>query len=63
MMSTSEKTGQIALLGGSVDGVTQPLLDLSQWDPTRQPVLLLNLSADEQDRVLHRAGSHFVNEI
>ena len=52
MMSTSEKTGQIALLGGSVDGVTQPLLDVSQWDPTRQPVLLLNLSADEQDRVL-----------
>ncbi|MFQ1744173.1 diguanylate cyclase domain-containing protein [Aeromonas veronii] len=52
MMSTSEHPSQIALLGGSVDRVALPLLDLSCWDPLQQPVLLLNLPADEQDRVL-----------
>ncbi|MGE6098389.1 hypothetical protein [Aeromonas salmonicida] len=52
MMSTSEQPSRIALLGGQVDRATQPLADWSQWNPAQHAVLLLNLPADEQDRVL-----------
>lgn len=52
MMSTSEQPCPIALLGGSVDVATQALADWSQWNAEQQPVLLLNLPAEEQDRVL-----------
>ncbi|KTA92954.1 histidine kinase [Aeromonas salmonicida subsp. smithia] len=52
MMSTSEQPSRIALLGGPVDRATQPLADWSQWNPAQHAVLLLNLPADEQDRVL-----------
>ncbi|WP_429179409.1 diguanylate cyclase domain-containing protein [Aeromonas salmonicida] len=52
MMSTSEQPSRIALLGGQMDRATQPLADWSQWNPAQHAVLLLNLPADEQDRVL-----------
>ena len=52
MMSTSEQPSRIALLGSEVDRATQPLADWSQWNPAQHAVLLLNLPADEQDRVL-----------
>ncbi|WP_429187069.1 diguanylate cyclase domain-containing protein [Aeromonas veronii] len=52
MMSTNEQPIQIALLGASMDRVTQHITDWSLWDPAQQAVLLLNLPADEQDQVL-----------
>lgn len=52
MMSTNETPCPIALLGGNVERATLALADWSQWKSEQQPVLLLNLPAEEQDRVL-----------
>lgn len=52
MVSTSQQPCVIALLGEPVGRATQPQSDWSTWDPARQPVLLLNLPASEQDRIL-----------
>lgn len=52
MMNTSEQPCPLALLGDPVVRAAQPLDEWSQWEPAQQPVLLLNLPAGEQDRVL-----------
>lgn len=52
MTSTSEQLCQISLLGAPVERNTQSLDDLSQWQTALQPVLLLNLPSEEQDRIL-----------
>ena len=52
MVSTSQPPCVIALLGDPVERITHPQSEWSQWDPTQQPVLLLNLPANEQDLIL-----------
>lgn len=52
MVNRNQQPAAIALLGESVERRTHPQTDWSSWDPAAQPVLLLNLPADEQDRIL-----------
>ncbi|MFM4994944.1 TackOD1 domain-containing metal-binding protein [Aeromonas sanarellii] len=52
MVSPSQHSTAVALLGEPVARPTHPQSDWSSWDPAAQPVLLLNLPADEQDSVL-----------